>query len=216
MNFFKRASTIISEEGIITFFKKVLTFCTFSIFEIRRVIIFELDLEHLFIKIVPPMDLSFRLATVRDIESMDYDNYNYNDKAKDYSIWRLEKGDRCILSLHNDQIVGYTWIMKDYMELSKRKHIGISENRVYTYNGFVLREYRRKRIFAALDLYVTRMLKKENKRYRISIVAQHNKAAINSREKMGFKKLGEIVHIKFLGVIYPYIQKEILNYLITP
>jgi 4-hydroxy-tetrahydrodipicolinate reductase len=64
----------------------------------------------------------------KDIEEMDERLYDYSKNAKQYSIDRLEKGDRCILALYNDKIIGYIWVMRDTMEITQFKHISLSKN----------------------------------------------------------------------------------------
>lgn len=216
MKFFKKATDVISEEGIATFFRKALKFTAFNLIRVRKVNIYELSLENSARGILPQVEISFRLAEITDIESMDEEHYNYNPQAKEYSVERLMKGDECVLALYHDKIVGYVWVMKGYMELSRFKHIKIPKDKAYIYNNFVLKEFRGKRILNAMDTFVIEKLRKEDKKYLLTTVAQDNKPPVKARDRMGFEKKGEILYIKLLGFIYPYISKRNLNYLIAP
>jgi len=213
MKFLEKASDVISEEGITSFFRKVLKFIALNLVRIRRVNIYELNLEDSVRRILPQVKISFRLAEVTDIESMDEENYGYNSEAKKYSVERLKKGDECVLALYNGKIAGYMWIMKGYMELSQFKHIRVPKNRAYIYNGFVLKEFRGKRILNAMDTFVIEKLRKEDKKYLVTTVAQDNKSPVKARDRMGFKKVGEIIAFKALGYQYSYVPKKSLDYI---
>ncbi len=216
MKCFRKAIEIISEKGMATFFRKGLKFIALNLIRIRKVNIYELSLENSVRQISPQVEVSFRLAEITDVESMDEEHYNYNPEAKEYSVKRLMKGDECVLALYHDKIVGYVWVMKGYMELSQFKHIEIPKDKAYIYNNFVLKEFRGKRILNAMDAFVIEKLRKEDKKYLLTTVAQDNQPPIKARDRMGFEKKGEILYIKFLGFIYPYISKRNLNYVISP
>ena len=149
----QKFSRIIADEGLLTFFIKILRYFFTKTIYFKKRIIFELDLETSIPKISSPLKLSFRLAKNKDIESMDEEHYGYSKKGKKYSKDRLLKGDKCVLILHNNKIIGYSWIMKDLMELSKFKHIRLSKDRVYTYKGWVLKKFRGKRVLNTSDMY---------------------------------------------------------------
>jgi ribosomal protein S18 acetylase RimI-like enzyme len=215
MSLFKRISAIVAEEGTLAFSKKVLRICAFTIFRISKAIVFEWDLEKSANNITQQMNLSFRLATEKDIERMDKEVYYYNRRAKRYSIERLKKGDRCVLALSKEIIVGYMWIMKDCMELTQSKHIRISEKRAYIYNAFVPKDYRGKRILAAMDIHVIEILRKENKKYMLTTVMEDNKPPMKAKERLPWKEVGRMRVFRFLGLHYAYLPKKTLNYLGT-
>jgi hypothetical protein len=187
-----------------------------NMFSIQKLIIFEIDLENPK-KIIPSLiNLSFRVGTKKDIDSMDYTIYDYNEKGKEYSKNQFDKGDRCILAINNDRIIGYVWIMKNYMELSVDKHIPISATRSYIYKGFVLKEIRGKRVLNTIDNYIIELLYREGKKFIVTTVADHNKSSIKARERIGFKIIGKIIQIRFFIIKYDYISKKDLIYLQSP
>ena len=214
----EKISTILSEESAFSLFKKILKYIKAKIFKISKVIIFELALVKSVSKVATELELSFRMASEKDINSMDEKHYGYDSKGKQYSKDRLAKGDKCILALHNDKIIGYIWLMKDHMELSQYNHIPLPKNKAYTYNGFVLKKYRGKRVHAAMYAYIVDMLKKDGKRFVISEVDEANKPALKTKnnERGEFRKIGKIIQIRFLGLKYDYIKKKELKYLQTP
>lgn len=211
----KKISMILSEENKFSLVKKILKYAAGKIFKISKKIIFELDLKKNYPEVAIEQQLLFRLATQQDIDSMDEEHYDYDEKSKQYSKDRLKKGDKCVLAVLDNRIIGYLWLMKDYMELSQYNYILLSKNRAYTYKGFVLKEYRGKRIHAAMYKYIITMLKKERKRFVVSSVETSNKPGLKSksRDRAKYEQIGKIIQIKFLGLKYDYINKKTLKYL---
>jgi L-amino acid N-acyltransferase YncA len=191
-------------------------FLLINTFFINKLIIFELDIENPK-KIIPsPINLSFRICKKKDIDLMDNEFYDYNEKGKKYSKNQFDKGDRCILAINNDRIIGYVWIMKNHMELSVYNHIPISTKRSYIYKGFVLKEFRGKRVLNAIDKYIIDLLNEDGKKFIVTTVSIYNKHSIRARERLGFKRVGKIIQMRFLGLKYDYIPKKELKYLQSP
>lgn len=215
---FQKISEIISEEDFFSFFLKVLRYIKNNIFGISKGIIFELDLEKVYPKVATGLELSFRLASEKDIGSMDKKRYDYDEQSKEYAKNRLAKGDSCILALHNGKIIGYLWVMRDHMELATDKLLLLPKNKAYTYKGFVLNEYRGKRIHAAMYARVVDMLKKEGKRFVFSAVDTKNKPALKTKLKnrADYEIIGTLVHIKFFGLKFDYIKKKDLPHILNP
>jgi len=214
----QKISKIISEEGIFFFFLKVLKYINANICGISKKFIFELDLEKSYPKVTTKLELSFRWASEKDIYLMDEEHYDYDEKSKQYTKDRLAKGDRCILALHNGRIIGYLWVMGGHMELVPYKLILLPKNKAYTYKEFVLKEYRGKRIHAAMYAYIVDMLKKEGKRFVISAVDIDNKPALKSksRDRGKYEIIGTLVHIRFFGLKFDYIKKKDLPHILNP
>lgn len=209
----EKSLKVISDEGIITFFKKALKSAATKIFRVNSLIIFELDIESPVRKIFPSIELSFAIASEEEIDSMDEEHYGYDEKGKQYSKDRLKKGDKCILAVYGGKITGYLSAMKDNMELSQLNHIPLHRNRAYLYKGFVLEEFRGKRVLNALVAYMINTLKKDGKSFLVYTVAKDNKPSIKATERMGFKRVGQIIQVKLFGLRYDYISRMDLEYI---
>jgi len=201
------------KSGIFSFLLRVINYVKKYILGVYRAKIFELELEHLGPKIVSDLNPSFKLATKSDILTMYKEHYDYDKKKKRHFIGRLEKGDRCILALHNGKIIGYLWVTKDQMELRPNKYIFLSKNRSCSYKGFVLKEYRGRRIHGAMYGYLIDLLKKDGKRFVISIVDMDNKSSLRSKSRDGYNTIGRVTHLRFFGLKFEYIKKKELSYL---
>jgi hypothetical protein len=204
------------EKNIKKFIIEKIKFFLTNIFFVNKLIIFELDLNNKKKIISSPINLSFRICTKEDIKFMDNDLYDYDEKAKKYSKKRLDKGDRCILAINNDRIIGYVWIMKNQMELSAYNHIPISTKRIYIYKGVILKEFRGKRVLNSIDNYIIDLLIQEGKKYIVTTISINNKPSIKARERLEFKRIGKIIQIRFLGIKYDYIPGKEFNYLQNP
>ena len=136
-----------------------------------------------------------------------------SQKRKKHSKERLEKGDKCVLAIHNDEIVGYSWAMKDAMELSQFNLIPLPENKVYLYNAFVVEEFRGKRVNGAMRQYFDNILINEGKTTIVATISKYNKPSIKSAERMDPKKIGKVTQIRFFGLKYDYISKKDLKLL---
>jgi hypothetical protein len=209
----KRISNIISEEGILVFFSKVLRYIRKNICGVTKAFVYELDLNNPFPKFTSELELSFRLATEKDIDMMNYENYFYDKKAKQYAQERLKKGDSCVLTLYNGMIIAYVWIGYNDLDISKFNLIPLSKNRVSTYNCLTLNEFRGKKVNNSTDHYINDIVRKAGKRYVVVLIDKDNKVAAKTRERAGYKKIGFVNQIRFFGLKYDYIDKKLLSYL---
>ena len=201
------------EDGVFSFFLKVLNYIKKKYLGIWRVIILESKLKNTCFKKNTKLKLSFRLATKKDIKEMDNEKYGYSINSKKYFINRLEKGDRCILALYDKKIIGYLWAMKDFMEITQHKHIALSKDKVYLFNAFVLKEFRGQRIITVMHEYICDILKKEGKRIVVLVIDADNKSSLKTRYRCGDKRIGIIIRVRFFGLKYDYINKKVLFYL---
>jgi len=205
--------SIIREKGIFSFILKTIRYINSNICGISKTIIYEYDLENPTPKIATNLDLSFRLASEKDIDSMDEEHYGYDRDGKKYSKNRLKKGDKCILALYNKKIVGYIWVMYNNMELSEYKLVPLSKNKAYSYKGFVMEKHRGEKIHWAMYRFLIGLVKKEGKRYILSGVHTDNKPGIRTKEKGVYKKIGNIIHFRFFGLRHDFIKKDVLKYI---
>jgi len=208
-----RVSKIISEEGILVFFSKLFRYIRKNIFGVTKAYIYELDLNDPVPKITSELDISFRLATKKDIDLMDEENYCYNESRKKYAEERLKKGDNCALALYNGMIIGYIWVRYDQLDTSIFNLISLSKNRVSTYNYLTLKEFRGKRVNNSMDDYINNIVRKAGKRYILAIVDKDNKASAKTRERAGYKIIGYVNQLRFFGLKYDCIDKKLLSYL---
>jgi hypothetical protein len=208
---------IISEEEFFSFLLKVIRYINKYICGIVITPIYETNLEKSVPNIVSDLNLSFRKATKKDIDSMDAEHYDYDLKEKQFFKEQLAKGSICILAIQNGKIIGYEWVMNNnQMELSEFNIITMSKKRVYGFKGFTIKECRGKRVQNALNIYLLNMLKKAGIKFFVATIDINNKPMIKSIERAGYKRIGYIIKFRFLGLKYDYIKKKDLLYLQNP
>lgn len=213
MNIINKAFKIISNEGILSFFIKLFRYVSTKLFKIVHLLIFELNIENFENIVSLETGLSYRLANEEDIESMDKEKYDYDRKGEKFSLDRLKKGDICALAIYKDEVVGYGWMMDKCMELSQDNYITLSDERVYFYKGWVIKDMRGKKIYNGIDNYLFNIAKGINKNVIVSVIAENNEASIKARKRLGFKVVGDIFQIRVFGMKYDYISKNNLQYL---
>ena len=212
----EKISKIIKEDGTVNFLLKFLNFFKKNYCGVSIKNIYQFDLNNSPPNISTKINFNVNEATKEDIDLMDEEDYDYDLKGKTYSKNRLEKGDKCFLTIHNSKIISYVWAMKDHMELSEYKNVPISKNRVYIYKGFVLKEFRGKRIHNLMDIYLFNYFRRQGKEFVICAIYKDNLSSTKAIERIGFKKIGYISLLRFFGIKYDYIGKKHLLYLQNP
>jgi len=102
------------------------------------------------------------------------------------------------------------------MELSRGNLTHIADDRAYLYRALVLEEYRGKRILNGMDRYAMAQMRKKSKRYFVTWVPEGNHASIKARDRIGFKRIGSMEQMSFLGFKRDRISRDLLAYLQTP
>ncbi len=208
---FWRIKKAISKDGIFVLLKKASRYILRKILKIDVMVIFELKLDSELPKIAGKIPIVTRFATTEDINCINFECYGFYKGDKKYLDERMRNGDKCLLSIFENRIVGYGWIMKDKMELSQYTHISLPAKKVYTYKGYVVKEFRGKRVIGVNDMEKIKYFRKEKKEYWLTCIENKNTASIKARERLGFRKIGKIIQIVFLGFHYDYISKKDLD-----
>jgi hypothetical protein len=89
--YFKIKQSII-KLGFLGFIKKILHISRVMLFDYNMLYIYELDIRKDLEDIFPTIEVTYRLATIEDIQGMD-STHGYDKKDKEYMINRLMKGD---------------------------------------------------------------------------------------------------------------------------
>ena len=94
-------------------------------------------------------------------------------------------GSTCFVALHQGQVVGYSWVHRSVIELFGHRVARLSANGSYTTNGFVLPEYRGKKVFQCLTCAVYTRMKAEGYTFTCNLVDRGNVASITARANLG-------------------------------
>lgn len=112
---------------------------------------------------------------------------------------RLNKNDYfTVASKENGEIVGWTWgAVRRIFFRDFNCHLIIRNNDVFSYNMYVEKKYRGKRINNLMQYQQFFHLKNKGFRRTWALVHKWNQASVNSLKKMGWKVVGEYNFIKF-------------------
>ena len=208
-----KSKKVISEEGIVQFFKKVLKSTISKIFVVKNIFIYELDITNGGTKISPEINVTYSIATEDEIRGMDENQYGYDERAKQYSLNGIKNGDICILAFSEEKLIGYILHMKESMELSEGHLIGIPQWRSYLYKGLVVEEFRGKRVLSGLINHQIEILRSIGKTSLVYTVSKKNVPSNKATKKMGFNRIGRIIQLRILGFKYDYISRKDLYYI---
>lgn len=204
---------IVSEKGMYRSLMIITRKIFKKVFYVKNSYIYELDIMNGDTKISPEIELKYSIATENEIRRLDEKKYGYDERGKKYSINGIKNGDICIFAFWSGKLIGYISHMKEKMELSEGNLIELPKWRSYLYKGLVIEEFRGKRVLAGLINYQIKILKDLGKNSLVYTVSKNNLASNRATERMGFKRIGNIIQIKLFGLKYDYISKNNLNYL---
>lgn len=131
---------------------------------------------------------TFRFATTEDILTYSADpvwDIRNND------VLAFEKGDRCLLQLDGDALVGYAWLAASALvELTWGFHFNMAEDTVYNYKGFTAPAYRGKGFQPLRHLKLLEYVKSTGQHRLFSYVDQMNLSSLKGLKKSGYEKIG--------------------------
>ena len=133
---------------------------------------------------------TFRFATENDIQDLiRQGKYNLYDR----DLASLRSGNRCLLQLDRENLVGYTWISSAPMvELMWGIHFNMADDMVYNYNGFTVPSYRGTSFQALRHLKILNFIQKEGKKRLFAFVHHTNYKSLQGVYKSGYRTIGVI------------------------
>lgn len=137
---------------------------------------------------------TFRFATIEDIRA-----YRMDPKwdIRDIDISALKGGDRCLLQLDGNALVGYAWLAASpLVELTWGFHFNMPDDTVYNYKGFTSPDYRGKGFQPLRHLKLLEYVKAEGRSRLFGYVDQMNLSSLNGLKKSGYERVGVLRCIK--------------------
>lgn len=142
---------------------------------------------------------TFRFATIEDIRAY------HKDPAwdiKDTDVSAFERGDRCLLQLDGDILVGYAWLAASpLVELTWGFHFNMPDDTVYNYKGFTAPAYRGKGFQPLRHLKLLEHVKGTGQRHLFSYVDQMNLSSLKGLKKSGYMKIGVLRCVRKQGKV---------------
>ncbi|MET0390681.1 MAG: hypothetical protein ABW321_32210 [Polyangiales bacterium] len=142
---------------------------------------------------------TFRFATLEDIE-----HYKRDPAAQlhDRDVASFKSGNRCLLQLEGDKLVGYTWVAGTRLiELMWGLHFNMADDMAYNYNGYTVPAYRGTAFQALRHLKVLEHTSAEGLRRLFGYVDHMNYKSLKGVTKSGYEMIGTIRGVKKNGHI---------------
>jgi len=133
-------------------------------------------------------DHVFRFATVEDLMPLlEEPKWDIQEKHID----ALRRGDKCLLQLDGDNLVGYTWVITSpLIEIAWGFHFNMPDDTVYNYKGFTSPEYRGKNFQPLRHLKILEFVRDQGKTKLFGYVDHLNMNSQKGVTKSGYKKIG--------------------------
>jgi hypothetical protein len=123
-------------------------------------------------------------------------------KLFDRDVESFDGGNRCLLQLDGEQLVGYSWIATARLiELMWGLHFNMPDDMVYNYNGFTVPSYRGTSYQALRHLKILELSRDQGTRRLFGYVDHLNYASLRGVEKSGYERVGTLRGVKRDGRI---------------
>lgn len=137
---------------------------------------------------------TFRFAELKDFERLAEDKQT-GIAARDVESFR--QGNRCLLQLNGDELVGYTWYSPSpLIELQWGLHFNLPDDMVYNYNGFTAPKYRGIAYQSLRHLKLLEHLAPLGKRRLMGYVSHLNYKSLQGVAKSGYQRVGVLRGVK--------------------
>ncbi|MFN0064040.1 MAG: hypothetical protein ACKVPX_16150 [Myxococcaceae bacterium] len=143
---------------------------------------------------------TFRFATLEDIERFQQDPAS-NLEARD--VVSFKEGNRCLLQLRGNTLVGYTWISDaPLIELMWGLHFNMPSDMVYNYNGFTVPSFRGVAYQGLRHLKLLEHIKGEGKKRLLGYVDHLNYKSLHGVQKSGYVRIGVLRGVERRGWVH--------------
>ncbi|MDH5181743.1 MAG: hypothetical protein OEZ39_05595 [Gammaproteobacteria bacterium] len=135
-------------------------------------------------------DHLFRFATREDLLNLQQEAaWDIHDR----DIAAFDKGDRCLLQLDGDKLVGYAWLAgSQLVEIMWGFHYNMPDDVVYNYKGFTNPEYRGCGFQPLRHLKLLEFVKQQGQHRLFGYVDHLNFNSLRGVRKSGYRKIGSL------------------------
>lgn len=139
---------------------------------------------------------------VRGASREDFERLNECDEVRSSFLQRLDSNDHCVLALAQGQIVGYQWFCGHPVHVEERYalRIGVPTDTIYTYDAFILPEFRLTGIWVKFQsLYLRDLMRKLGKNRIITMVDRGNQLSLATHLRFGYRPYHEVLVLRLFG-----------------
>jgi hypothetical protein len=152
------------------------------------------------------LDPSFQIGFLDGLQISNRFGDGFNDIPAGFSETAVLKGDKCICIIDDsDKIAGYSWFSnKDTPAGLYEMDFIFDPSFIYTYKVFTETAYRGKRLHRQHMNLALSHFQKEGFKGIVCHIYSDNFDSLKSSYRMGFKDVGSIYVVKFLGKVYHF------------
>ncbi len=138
-----------------------------------------------------------RFGTAEEIEKLGLLN-----NRSDIFLSRQNAGDRCMVAVVGDRVVGYEWLCVGDQHCERRflYRIDIPDGSMYCYNANIEPEYRISGIWLKFKNHIARVMKESGKNRLVTMIDYDNVMSINTHLRFGFRIFKCVTALRVFGL----------------
>jgi ribosomal protein S18 acetylase RimI-like enzyme len=142
----------------------------------------EIDLGRPLVEVEPSLEFEIGKASREDLPEI---LQVLNPERKRSFQHSIDIGSSCIVARYRGRIAGYSWCQQRVIDLAGLTVRELPAKVGYTYNSFVLPEFRGKKLFQRLTLAVYRDFREQGFSFVGNLVDRANTPSIAARQRLG-------------------------------
>ena len=174
---------------------------------LQRIRIVPLDINRLYFLEytgIPPDDSIFNRAgaEVRSANLEDLDGLTNCQNTPQTFLERFHSHDYCVVAVARSRIVGYQWFSdkRVYVEERYSYKIEVPPDTIYTYDAFIVPEYRLTGIWVKFhSVYLRNLMQRLHKRRIVTMIDHGNRISMKTHLRFGYKPFCTVLVIKAFG-----------------
>ena len=160
-------------------------------------------IARLFIMELPvfPVEKILNELIIREAGAEDISSMCLLENKRDLFQKRFSAGERCILAVKGEQIIGYEWISTKNIHIEERYNypLKVPDDAVYAYDALIKPEYRRQGIWSSLQKYTIYTASRDGRKKVMVMVDHDNQISIQAHLRFGYVFSRQVFVLMLLG-----------------
>lgn len=147
-------------------------------------------------------------VTIREGGEADLENLTRCVAKRERFLSRFRLGDRCLLALEGEEIVGFLWfcVREAYQEEMTGYRLAVPGTTVYPYDGYVSPAHRRRGILGQLYTVLYDWMAQHGRDTILILIFHDNDTSWQWHLKRGFTPLERILYLRVFGWRYYHVR----------
>lgn len=155
---------------------------------------------------LPPGDGSSSMRhseiEIREASTQDLDGMEACQDTREAYLRRFRANDHCVVAVDRGRIVGFQWFCVQPCHLEERYSypIEIPPDTIYTYDAYILPEYRLTGIWMRFHtIYLSPLMQELRKKRVLAMVDRGNRVSINTHLRFGYQPFRKVFVARLFG-----------------